>query len=201
MLVTGGTGFIGSHLCEALIERGHHVTLLARPDDDTRWVDALPLARAIGDVTDKGSLAAAVRDADCVFHLAAVLGAPDPQTYYRINGDGTRNLVQACLQSPRPPRRFLLVSSIAAMGPSGKHRTYSEETPCRPLSDYGKSKWQAEQELHRLDGRLSWTIVRLPLVYGPRSKGGRCLNRVLTRPRRNHRYPDGFGCSQNARCT
>jgi len=171
-LVTGGTGFIGSHLCEALIERGHHVTLLVRPDDDTSLVDALPLTRAIGDVTDKGSLAEAVRDVDCVFHLAAVLGSPDPETYYRVNGDGTRDLAQACLESHRPPRRFLLASSIAAMGPSGKHKTYNEETPCRPLSDYGKSKWQAEQELHRLDGRLPWTIVRLPLVYGPRSKGG-----------------------------
>jgi dihydroflavonol-4-reductase len=172
ILVTGGTGFIGSHLCEALIERGHHVTILVRPDDDTRWVDALPLARAMGDITDKGSLAAAVGDVDCVFHLAAILGAPDPQLYFRVNVDGTRNLVEACLESPRPPRRFLLASSIAAMGPSGKHRTYNEEAPCHPLSDYGKSKWQSEQELHRLDGRLPWTIVRLPLVFGPRSKGG-----------------------------
>jgi nucleoside-diphosphate-sugar epimerase len=48
-----------------------------------------------------------VRDVDCVFHLAAILGAPDPQTYYRVNGDGTRNLVQACLESHRPPRRFM----------------------------------------------------------------------------------------------
>ena len=172
ILVTGGTGFIGSHLCEALIQRGHHVTILVRPDDDTGWVDALPLGRAMGDITDKGSLVAAVNDVDCVFHLAAILGAPDPQIYYRVNGDGTRNLAQACLESPRPPKRFLLASSIAAMGPSGKHRTYNEEAPCLPLSDYGKSKWQSEQELHRLDGRLPWTIVRLPLVFGPRSKGG-----------------------------
>lgn len=172
ILVTGGTGFIGSHLCEALIQRGHHVTILVRPDDGPGWVDALPLSRAMGDITDKGSLAAAVSDVDWVFHLAAVLGAPDPQIYFRVNGDGTRNLANACLESPRPPKRFLLASSIAAMGPSGKHRTYDEETPCLPLSDYGKSKWQSEQELHRLDGRLPWTIVRLPLVFGPRSKGG-----------------------------
>jgi nucleoside-diphosphate-sugar epimerase len=126
----------------------------------------------MGDITDKGSLAAAVSDVDWVFHLAAVLGTPKPQIYFRVNGDGTRNLVQACLESPKPPRRFLLASSIAAMGPSGKHNTYSERTPCRPLSDYGKSKRQAEQELHRFDGRLPWTIARLPLVFGPRSKGG-----------------------------
>lgn len=172
ILVTGATGFIGSHLCEALIERGHHVTILVRPDDDTRWVDALPVARAMGDITDKGSLAAAVSDVDWVFHLAAILGAPEPQIYFRVNGDGTRNLVQACLEGPMLPPRFLLASSIAAMGPSGKHSTYNEKTPCRPVSDYGKSKWQAEQELHQLDGRLPWTIARLPLVYGPRSQGG-----------------------------
>jgi hypothetical protein len=76
ILVTGGTGFIGSHLCEVLIQRGHHVTILVRPDDDIGWVNDLPLARAIGDITDKGSLTAAVSNVDCVFHLAAALGAP-----------------------------------------------------------------------------------------------------------------------------
>ena len=172
ILVTGGTGFIGSHLCETLLARNHQVTLLVKPNDDNRWIDSLPLSRIIADITDKSALPAAVKDVDYVFHLAAALSANDPQEYYRVNVDGTRNLLKACLESPRPPQRFLLVSSVAAMGPSGKHNTYSEDTPCRPISDYGKSKWQAEQELHHLNGILPWTIVRLPLVYGPRSKGG-----------------------------
>lgn len=172
VLVTGASGFIGSHLCEALLARRHRVTALIRPDDNTRWIAHLPLQFVPGDITDKSTLAAAVQEADVVFHLAALLGSEDHREYYRVNVEGTRNLLQACLESPRPPRRFLFSSSIAAMGPSGKHTTFDENTPCRPVSDYGKSKWQAEQEFHTLRDRLDWTIVRLPLVYGPRSKGG-----------------------------
>ena len=170
-LVTGATGFIGSHLVEALLQKNYRVSCLVLPGDEARWINPLSVEKLDGDVLDKESLRKAVAGVDYVFHLAAAVGSDDLRTYYKVNVDGTKNLIDVCSENP-DLKRFVFVSSIAAMGPSGPRRVLDEHSVCLPVSDYGKSKWQAERIFHGNGKRLAYTIVRLPLVYGPRSMGG-----------------------------
>jgi nucleoside-diphosphate-sugar epimerase len=125
-----------------------------------------------GDLLEKSTLAAAVAGVDTIFHLAAVMGGVDTDTLFRVNYQGTKNLVEVCREQNVMPERFLFASSVTVMGPSGKDRLLDEDAPCRPLSAYGRSKLAAEEYLASAENSLPYTIIRLPLVYGPGSDGG-----------------------------
>lgn len=173
VLVTGAGGFIGSHLVEALIKKGYEVACLLRPAEDPRWIKDLDVTFYYGDLTRKETLHEPVSGATYVYHLAARMGGWDkPEYVYRVNFEGTRNLMEACRESDLPLKRFLFVSSVAVAGPTGRTRVFDEETPPDPRSPYGKSKLQAEGEVRRNGTAMPVTIVRLPLVYGPRSLKG-----------------------------
>jgi nucleoside-diphosphate-sugar epimerase len=151
--VTGAAGFIGSHLVELLCEKGHDVVGLVRAGEDTRWLDGQPIKVVRGDVTDRASLSSAMKDRfDFVFHLAGVLKTDDLGSYRTVNVEGTRNLLDAILESRLKLRRFVFVSSGAAAGPSGGGRTIDETEPCRPVNDYGRSKAEAERVIGGNDG-------------------------------------------------
>ena len=171
VLVTGAAGFIGSHLVEALKEKNYDVVGLITETDDFRWIKNLEASFVFGDITDKSSLYKAVSGVQYIYHLAALLGDPNPENYYRINCTGTKNLVNVCLDSGTELQRFLFTSSITAMGPSGENKLH-EESPCNPVNGYSHSKLLAEKFLESKKEQLPTTVVRLPLVYGPRSVGG-----------------------------
>ena len=171
VLVTGAAGFIGSHLVEALIKKDYDVIGLITENDDTRWIKNSEAVFIVGDITDQSSLYQAISDVSYIYHLAAVLGDPKHENYYRINCDGTKNLVKVCFDSRLKLKRFLFSSSIAVMGPSGE-KNLNEESPCNPVNDYSQSKLLAEKFLDSNKDHLPITVVRLPLVYGPRSFGG-----------------------------
>jgi dihydroflavonol-4-reductase len=172
VLCTGATGFIGRHLVRALRQRDCELVCLVHPTDDITPLADLDATIIRADLEDKRSLYKACSDYSHVYHLAAVLMNPDPETFYRVNLLGTKNLVEVFLESGIKPHRFLFTSSIAAVGPSHKNSMLNEESPCHPVSHYGRSKLLAEQFLGSLGDRLPVTIVRLPLVYGPQSLGG-----------------------------
>jgi nucleoside-diphosphate-sugar epimerase len=172
ILVTGAAGFIGSHLVRELRRRGDRVTCLVRPGEDISQIADLGCRMHTGDLLDKSTLAGAVAGADRIFHLAAVMGGVSPDTLFRVNCQGTKNLVEACREQGAAPERFLFASSVTVMGPSGKDRLLNEDAPCRPLSAYGRSKLAAEEFLASAENTLPYTIIRLPVVYGPGSDGG-----------------------------
>jgi nucleoside-diphosphate-sugar epimerase len=121
-----------------------------------------------GDVADGASLNLCVEGADVVFHVAGAIAAFDQDGFDRVNVEGTRNLIRACLSAVKRPSRFMLVSSIAAAGPSTPDRPLTEADEPAPVSMYGRSKLRAEQVVHEeLTGLMPWTIIRPPIVYGP----------------------------------
>ncbi len=172
--VTGGTGFIGSHLVEQLVDQGYHVTCLIRKTSNLRWLNHLLTAKSpqvelvMGDLHDSDVLAQHVRDADLVFHLAGLTKAPDAATYDRVNAGGTERLIEACLGARTNLDRFVYCSSLAAVGPSCDATPNTEDVTPQPLTDYGSSKLKGEMVVRECADRLPITIIRPPAVYGPR---------------------------------
>ena len=152
--VTGATGFIGSHLVEALVGRGHEVTCLARSPEKTSELSGLPLRFVYGSLDEPRALAGLVDDQEAVLHVAGLTKAPNLQEYVRVNVAGTENLLCAIRGNGAHLRRFLFFSSAEAMGPSPGGLPLTEEADPRPFSAYGKSKIMAEKCLDSLSGRL-----------------------------------------------
>jgi dihydroflavonol-4-reductase len=180
-LVTGANGFVGSHLTDLLLERGWAVRCLVRRTSNLRWLPTERVELHHGEVTDPESLEGAVRGVDVVFHGAGITHAPNEAEYRRVNAEGTRNLVrQTNLESPSLDR-FVLVSSLAAGGPTSRDAARRESDPDQPIGAYGRSKQGGEIELTREAGDLPWTILRPPGVYGTRDEGFLVLARLISR--------------------
>jgi nucleoside-diphosphate-sugar epimerase len=182
-LVTGGTGFIGSHLTEALVRKGVQVRCLHRKTSDLRWLKGLPIEFVQGDCNDKTSLEKEVRGVDWVFHLAGVTKAIQEETYLEVNGQGTENLIRACLEKNPRLQKFIYVSSQAAAGPSRNGCNKKESDPCEPVSCYGRSKLVGEEWVLTHAHQLPALILRPSVVYGPRDKDVfaffKCLSRRI----------------------
>ena len=169
-LITGASGFIGSHLAAHLAASGHDVTVLVRSTSRKDDLTAAGLHFALGDIRDAASLRAAVRGMANVFHLGAVFSAPDRETYFAVNTQGTVNLLEACRAENPGLRRFVFVSSISAAGPSPAGAALDEDAPSRPVSDYGRSKLAAEEAVLAAGRALPVTVIRPPNVLGPRQR-------------------------------
>ena len=168
VFITGSTGFIGSHLVEACLRRGDEVRCLIRKTSNKRWLEGLDVHYHTGEIVKKESLEGAFRDIDIVYHLASLTKALRPEQYYQVNTEGTRNVLEVCQRENPGLKRFVLVSSLAAAGPSPSETPIDETWPPEPITDYGKSKLEAEKIAAKFQDRLPITIVRPPAVYGPR---------------------------------
>ncbi len=168
VLVTGGTGFVGSHLVERLLRKGYAVTCLVRDPLHLRWLEGLDVRLAHGDCTRPESLASAVQGVSVVFHCAGLTKATHAHDYYLVNHLGTKYLLEACARYNPDIEKFVLVSSQAAAGPSSDGRPVKDGDTPHPVSDYGKSKLLAENEVHGYKDRLPIVILRPSSVYGPR---------------------------------
>ncbi|MCK5883919.1 MAG: NAD(P)-dependent oxidoreductase [Bacteriovoracaceae bacterium] len=170
ILVTGATGFVGSHLAEHLCEKGNDVYSLARNSKKfiehgikgklisgaitskcyNKWIDELP------------------DDLDCVIHMAGLTHSQNIKNFYKVNTKNTKRLIDD-LSAKYPKLRFVLISSLAAAGPSKKDCPIDESHPARPVSHYGQSKYQAEVALEE-HAPKGWEkiIIRPPMVIGPK---------------------------------
>ena len=180
-LVTGATGFIGSHLVEALVQRGAQVRCLVRNKRHLGWVKDFPVEFVVGNCQEKNSLKQAVKDVDQVFHLAGVTTAVKEKTYFEVNALGTENLVQACIENNTRLQKFIYLSSQAAAGPCRSGGKKKESDPCEPVSPYGKSKLLGEELALSHSHELPLLILRPCSVYGPRDKGFYALFKCLSK--------------------
>ena len=165
-LVTGGTGFIGSHFVDELLDAGYRVRAAVRAASDLRWLQGKEVERVEADLIT-GDLQALVAGVDTTFHVAG-LTRGSRSVLERANVVATRRLVDAVL-SHANGRRFVFCSSQAATGPGRLSRPRSSEDLPQPSGAYGRSKRAAELVLERADG-LEATILRPPAVYGPRDR-------------------------------
>ena len=172
VLLTGATGFVGSHVAEALVRRGDTVRTLARTGSDTAFLETLGVKVVRGDLTDANALKAAVEGCDVVVHCAAKVGDWGPVDGYRaVNVEGLRNLLDATLG--RPLHRFVHVSSLGVY--AARHHYGTDETEPLPddhIDGYTQSKVEAERlalQYHRKQ-HVPVTILRPGFVYGPRDR-------------------------------
>ncbi len=183
-LVTGGTGFLGSNLCDALLQRGYQVRILRRASSDTQLIDHLAIEQAIGDVCNIESLRKAMAGIDLVFHTAAMVTflKRHRDEQLEVNVEGTRNVVQACLASG--VRRLVHTSSVAAIGYPPNGELADEQTPFNweGTSGYKYSKRAAEQEVYAgVERGLDTVIVNPSVIVGERDihfHGGHLLRAV-----------------------
>jgi nucleoside-diphosphate-sugar epimerase len=180
--VTGGTGFVGSHLVEELLQRGYEeVRCLVRAAP--KWLEGLPITLVRGGLSDGDALRTAMEGVDVVHHVAGLTRALEPEALFRANVDGTLALLDAAEVAGVP--RVLVTSSLAAVGPSGG-APLLEDAPLRPISHYGRSKAAMERAVaeRRAAGRGPETVVvRPPPVYGPREADIYTVIRVAARRR------------------
>ncbi|MFN8418548.1 MAG: NAD-dependent epimerase/dehydratase family protein [Anaerolineae bacterium] len=170
-LVTGGTGFLGSHIARALIEAGHKVRILRRAKSPLDLVSDLPVEHAIGDIMESAALEAAMRGCDWVFHVAAASDywRTGKTRLYLVNVQGARNVFEIAQRSG--VARVIFTSSGAAVGLRSDGQPSTEADAFNLPPDqfaYGHSKWLAEQEAWRFVERGSDIVAVNPsAVFGP----------------------------------
>jgi nucleoside-diphosphate-sugar epimerase len=165
--LTGATGFVGSHLVEALTARGDEVACLVRRPQQAEALQKSGARLITGTLEDEAALRALAEGADVLYHVAgAVTSAGQSDRLERVNLQGTEAVVRAAGAMSVP--RLVHVSSLAASGPSVAGLPLADTTQCRPVTDYGRSKLRGEEAVRA--GRVPFTIVRPPSVYGPRDR-------------------------------
>jgi nucleoside-diphosphate-sugar epimerase len=171
-LVTGASGFVGRHVAEALRDAGSSVRCLVRGEADAASLAREGFAVVRGDLSDARRLAEAVRGCGAVVHVAGMISARSFEEMRGVNEGGTGRLAAACGLAGTPPSRFVLVSSLAAAGPSSGGRAVREDDAPRPVSRYGWSKLLGERAARRaLPRATSLVVLRPPAVFGPRDRG------------------------------
>src|SRR5437870_10944828 len=171
-LITGATGFVGSHIAEACAARGIPVSTLSRPGSDTSFLDRLGVTVHRGDLTDPEAVRRALEGADVVVHCAAKVGDWGPVEEYRaVNVEALRGLLNAC--TGRLLQRFVHLSSLGVYAARHHHGTdESEPLPAQHMDGYTQTKVESEHlvlEYHQTQG-LPAVVLRPGFIYGPRDR-------------------------------
>jgi len=169
VLVTGATGFIGSHVADKLLAKGYYVRCIARKTSNLRWLDGKNFEIVEASLDNPESLIKAVEGVDYVYHVAGLTFARNYEEFLKGNRDATANLISVVEKHAPNIKRFLFVSSQTVAGPAKSlYEPVDETTPRNPITSYGRSKKEAEDVVLSYKDKIPFTIVRAPAVYGPR---------------------------------
>jgi nucleoside-diphosphate-sugar epimerase len=171
ILVTGATGFVGSHLVDRLLEDRQNVRCLVRRTSDQRYLKDGRLEFAFGGLDDSTDWDAALEDVDTVYHVAGKTFARKAKDYFAVNHKGTESVLAGAIKRRDQIKRFVYISSLAAVGPGRDGKPVDEDTSPAPVTPYGRSKLMAEEAVRAAADLLPITIIRPPAVYGPRDYG------------------------------
>lgn len=166
-LLTGGTGFIGSHLAELLLDKSAEIFALVRDPHNLKWLKGLNIHLLEGDLLSIPSLPS---DIDYVFHVAGLTNSSDVADYYTVNQQGTASLFKSLHDQKILPKKIICLSSLAAVGPSFDGKPVRESDVPHPITPYGKSKLMGEAEALKFKEVYPVVILRAPAVFGPRDK-------------------------------
>lgn len=166
VLVTGGTGFIGSHLVDALITKQYKVYCAVRNFNKLKWLQGKSVEFIKYDLYSSDIVLPHV---DYVYHLAGLTKAKKNKDFYKVNYEGTVKLINAIKKQKKPMKGFFLLSTLAVNGDMNAGKIAVED-PISPESHYAKSKWMAEQEVLKYKDSMNIVIIRPTVVYGPRDK-------------------------------
>jgi nucleoside-diphosphate-sugar epimerase len=170
ILVTGGTGFVGSHILDALSKEYNYITALVRKDSNLQRFSKGNINFIYGDLCDSKSLDLALQDIDIVIHSAALMSDRDelPKSkFYEINVKGTENLIRSCLNK-KELKQFIHISTVGVYGSTENGPAKESDDYGKILSDYEWSKMKAEEVVLKYLNQMPITIIRLGQLYGPR---------------------------------
>lgn len=167
-VVTGASGFVGSHLVDKLLAEGHQVKCILRLSSSKKWLEGKDVEIYNCGLFDKEALKSVLKDADYLFHVAGVVKSKDEVGYFRGNVETTRVLMEVVKEVNPDIKRVVIVSSQTACGPSLDGIVCNEKTVEHPITTYGRSKLAQEQLAKSFMDKISISIVRPPAVFGSR---------------------------------
>jgi 2-alkyl-3-oxoalkanoate reductase len=172
ILLTGGTGFLGSHVAEQLSAAGRSVRALVRKSSDTVFLRSLPHVELVeGAVEDRASVMRAAEGVRVIIHSAGIVKARRPEDFFKVNTGGTDNVMAAAVATKATLRRFVFVSSQSVAGPSDALGTAVDIAALpRPVTNYARSKLAAEKKVLSAKDDVHVVILRPCAIYGPRDR-------------------------------
>ena len=165
-VVTGASGFVGSHLVDLLLEKNYTIRCIIRKTSSLKWLEGKDVELHICELTDKVGLRKIFEGADYIYHVAGVVKSKKPEGYFKGNVDTTRALLDVGLEFN--VKRFLIVSSQTSSGPSAPGNPINEESPCNPITTYGRSKLAQEELARNYMDKIPITICKVAAIYGER---------------------------------
>ena len=169
-IVTGATGFIGSHLVDYLVEYGCTVHALIRETSDRKWLNKSDQVKVhVVDLVQSAPISC-LQDADYLFHCAGLTKAKTKDDYFCGNVYSCEVLYERCVAIGNNLKAIVHLSSLAAAGPNVQGEPAQEKKPCNPVTYYGESKLAGEKIALKYASSLPIVIIRPPVVYGPREK-------------------------------
>ena len=168
VVVTGSSGFIGSHLVDYLVDHGCNVHALVRETSDQKWLNkSNRVSVHVADLLESASIDC-LKEADYLFHCAGLTKARTRSDYFYGNVNACEALYKRCLAIGDNLKAIIHLSSLAAAGPSNEGEPAQEKNLCNPVTYYGESKLAGEKIALKYASSLPIVIIRPPVVYGPR---------------------------------
>jgi len=169
-LVVGASGFIGSHLVDTLLGEGRSVRVLLRPSSSLKWLPENDIEVVRISPWNEEVYSSALHGVDTAYLVAGVTHAVSRAAFFDFHSRATTDMLTAASRAETPPRRTIIFSSLAAVGPSHTGTPLIESDEPHPVSWYGESKLEQERIALSFKETLHITILRPPAVYGPRDK-------------------------------